>query len=109
MTAQRVPLAASCAEELAALQCAALSCIGALLTAYACLQLPAARTSRFETQGESALRDLTRNRFPLALTSGTVRQHQGLGVHWHCKRNGACSMQCSPHFTCILPLTSAAS
>lgn len=38
--ANRLPLVATCADELAAMQCAALSCLGALLTAHASLQHP---------------------------------------------------------------------
>ena len=48
---ERLPGIATCAEELASMQCAALSSLGALLTAYTHLQPPTANLSQPGTQG----------------------------------------------------------
>ena len=51
MLAERLPGIATCAEELAFMQCAALSSLGAALTAYTHLQPPAANLSQPRNQG----------------------------------------------------------
>ena len=47
---ERLPLLASCADELAIMQCAALSCVAALLAAQAGMLTSANRSSRKGTQ-----------------------------------------------------------
>lgn len=52
--ADRLPVVAACAEELTTMQCAALSCIGALLTSYSNLQPPASNVTQNGIQGADA-------------------------------------------------------
>ena len=55
VVAERLPVVATCAEELAAMQCAALSCLGAAFAAYTCIRLPAATLSKVGAQGANLI------------------------------------------------------
>lgn len=50
----RLPVVATCAEELTTMQCAALSCFGALLTSYTSLPPPANNVTHDGIQGANA-------------------------------------------------------
>ena len=99
MIAERLPVVATCAEELAAMQCAALSCLGAPLTAYACVQLPAAGLSIEGIQGAnvSFIHNISRVHIwstSRAATSGALEQ---------CKKVIECVGTADSYIACCRP------